>query len=150
MKSTDPDAVLGPVDPQLGMGQGGYPAASILKALEQPNPNRDDQTLIVGDMARKAINQVYFTVRLLLLEHLSQDKAEEVAKMLSEGRWTHDYPIAFDQAKEIGLPERSNARRSYELMDLYPQSQQRRPGVDFVPMPYPPATPGPRKSERDH
>jgi ClpP class serine protease len=33
----DPNAVLGPVDPQLGGPQGSYyPAASILKALEQP------------------------------------------------------------------------------------------------------------------
>ena len=54
----DPDAVLGPVDPQMGTPNGGfYPAVSILKALEQPNPNREDQTLILGDIARKAIEQ---------------------------------------------------------------------------------------------
>ncbi|MGH7186641.1 MAG: SDH family Clp fold serine proteinase, partial [Pseudomonadota bacterium] len=58
----DPDAVLGPVDPQLGGPQGSYPAASILKALEQPNPNRDDQTLILGDIARKALQQVHKAV----------------------------------------------------------------------------------------
>ena len=45
----DPDAVLGPVDPQLGSPQTGYyPAASILKALEQPN--REDHTIIQGDI----------------------------------------------------------------------------------------------------
>ena len=55
----DPDAVLGPVDPQLGNPlRGAWPAASILAALEQPNPNRDDETLILGDIARKAIAQV--------------------------------------------------------------------------------------------
>jgi ClpP class serine protease len=49
----DPDAVLGPVDPQLGsLPRGSWPAASILKALEQDNPNRDDETLILGDVAR--------------------------------------------------------------------------------------------------
>src|SRR5574341_784026 len=58
----DPNAVLGPVDPQLGGQQGAYPAVSILKALEQPNPNRDDQTLILGDVAKKAITQVYNAV----------------------------------------------------------------------------------------
>jgi ClpP class serine protease len=46
----DPNAVLGPVDPQLGMGQGSVAAASILRALAQPNQNRDDQTLILGDV----------------------------------------------------------------------------------------------------
>lgn len=145
----DPDAVLGPVDPQLGTPQGGaYPAASILKALEQPNPNRDDQILIMGDMARKAIQQVYLTVRFLLLEHLSEEKSDELAQMLSEGRWTHDYPISYEQAKEIGLRvSEEMPREIYELMDLYPQAQQRRPGVDFVPMPYPPVSPRPGKGD---
>lgn len=95
----DPNAVLGPVDPQLGSAQGGYyPAASILKALEEPNPNRDDQTLILGDIARKAINQVYNTVYNLVRENLPEEKAKELAKALSEGRWTHDYPINFEEA----------------------------------------------------
>ena len=41
----DPDAVLGPVDPQLGsLPRGSWPAASILKALRagQPQPRRRD------------------------------------------------------------------------------------------------------------
>src|SRR5437588_621424 len=50
----DRNAVLGPVDPQIGE----YPAASILKAAEQPNPNRDDRTLILADIAVKALRQV--------------------------------------------------------------------------------------------
>jgi ClpP class serine protease len=66
----DPNAVLGPVDPQLGSPQSGYfPAASILAALETPNPNREDQTLIMGDVARKALDQVERSVRALLQEH---------------------------------------------------------------------------------
>ena len=37
----DADAVLGPVDPQLGsLPRGAWPAASILEALEHENPNR--------------------------------------------------------------------------------------------------------------
>src|SRR5512139_222855 len=78
----DPDAVLGPVDPQLGSPQTGYyPAASILKALEQPNPNREDHTIIQGDIARKAIAQVYQTIQRLLLEHQTPEKAAELARM---------------------------------------------------------------------
>ena len=141
----DPDAVLGPVDPQLGSPSAGYyPAASILKALEQPNPNRDDQTIILGDVAKKAIGQVYETVRTLLLEHQTPEKATELAKMFSEGRWTHDYPIDFEQAKSMGLPVSDQMPEEvYELMELYPQARQQRPGVEFIPIPYrSPATPG--------
>jgi ClpP class serine protease len=134
----DPDAVLGPVDPQLGSPQTGYyPAASILKALEQPNPNRDDQTIILGDLSRKAIDQVYDTVKGLLLEHQSPEKADEIARMLSEGRWTHDYPIDYEQAKGFGLPMSDRMPEEvYQLMELYPQARQQRPGVEFIPIPY--------------
>ncbi|MCX7796891.1 MAG: hypothetical protein N2380_10320 [bacterium] len=138
----DPNAVLGPVDPQLGSPQGGsYPAASILKALEEPNPNRDDQTLILGDIARKAINQVYNTVYNLVKDKMSEEKARELAKTLSEGRWTHDYPITYEEAKELGLPVTDQIPPEvYELMDLYPQTSQRRPSVEFIPVPYLPPT----------
>jgi len=146
----DPNAVLGPVDPQLGGQQGSYyPAASILKALEQPNPNRDDQTLILGDVARKAVDQVYHTVYNLLLEHQSPEKASELARMLSQGRWTHDYPIDFEQAKEMGLLVSDQMPKEvYELMDLYPQAGQRRPSVEFIPAPYRPPAPTPGKGEQ--
>jgi ClpP class serine protease len=137
--------VLGPVDPQLGSPQGGYfPAASILKALEQPNPNRDDQTIIYGDIARKAIDQVNQTIYHLLLEHQTPEKAGELAKWFSEGRWTHDYPINFEEARDMGLPVRDQMPTEiYELMDYYPQAKQQRPGVEFIPIPYrTPVTPG--------
>ncbi len=145
----DPDAVMGPVDPQLGSQQSGYfPAASILKALEQPNPNRDDQTLILGDIARKAIEQVHQTVYALLLEHQTPEKADQIAKMLSDGRWTHDYPISHDQAKAMGLLVNDQMPREvYELMEHYPQTRQRRPGVEFIPAPYRPSAPAPSKGE---
>ena len=138
----DPNAVLGPVDPQLGGPQGYYPAVSILKALEQPNPNRDDQTLILGDVAKKAIDQVYEAVYSLLLEHNTPEKAAELARMLSEGRWTHDYPIDFEQAKELGLPVNDGMLMEvYGLMELYQQSGMRRPSVEFIPTPYMPHVP---------
>jgi ClpP class serine protease len=141
----DPDAVIGPIDPQLGTSQGGYfPAASILKALEQPNPNRDDQTLILGDVARKAMQQVYNVVYSLVKDRMPEDKAQELAKSLSDGRWTHDYPITFELAKNMGLPVVDAVPvEIYSLMELYPQSGQRRPSVEFVPIPYAPRPPQP-------
>ena len=55
----DENAVLGPVDPQLGQ----FPAASIVKVIEQKNINEvDDQTVIMADVARKALRQVRATV----------------------------------------------------------------------------------------
>jgi ClpP class serine protease len=133
----DPNAVLGPVDPQLGGLQSSYPAASILKALDQPNPHREDQTLIMGDMARKAIDQVCNTVYGLLLEHHTPEKAAELAEMLSHGRWTHDYAINFERAQEMGLTVSDQMPRDiYRLMDRYPQANPRRPGVEYIPVPY--------------
>ena len=134
----DADAVLGPVDPQLGsLPRGSWPAASILKALEQANPNRDDETLILGDVARKAIDQVRATVRELLEGRFDDAEAERLAALLSEGRWTHDYPIRLEEARALGLPVSDAVPESiYELMTLYPRRSQRRPSVEFIPTPY--------------
>ena len=133
----DPDAVLGPVDPQLGNPlRGSWPAASILAALAQPNPNRDDETLILGDIARKAVAQVHDTVVDLVRERMPAE-AETLATTLSEGRWTHDYPIRVDEARTLGLPvEEGLPEEVYTLMDLYPRRSQRRPSVEFIPVPY--------------
>jgi ClpP class serine protease len=134
----DPDAVLGPVDPQLGsLTRGSWPAASILKALEQDNPNRDDETLILGDVARKAIDQVRATVEELLAGRFDEAEAGRLAALLSEGRWTHDYPIRLEEARGLGLPVSDAVPELvYELMTLYPRRSQRRPSVEFIPTPY--------------
>ena len=134
----DPDAVLGPVDPQLGsLTRGSWPAASILKALEQDNQNRDDETLILGDVARKAIDQVRETVRELLAGRFDDAEAERLAALLSEGRWTHDYPIRLEEARGLGLPVSDAVPELvYQLMELYPRRSQRRPSVEFIPTPY--------------
>ncbi|MDI3340975.1 MAG: hypothetical protein QJR03_10640 [Sphaerobacter sp.] len=145
----DPDAVLGPVDPQIG-GPGGatYPAASILKALEEPNPNRDDETLILGDLARKALQQVYTTTYNLLAKHMPPEQADRTARALSSGQWTHDYPIDVQQARELGLPVSDQMPPEiYALMELYPQTSQRRPSVEYVPVPYEPVLP--RRRDRN-
>ncbi len=133
----DADAVLGPVDPQLGSPlRGAWPAASIIEALRHQNPNRSDETLILGDISRKAIAQVHDTVAELVADR-GPERAEQLAAMLSEGRWTHDYPIRLDEARRIGLPVSDQVPESvYRLMDLFPRRAQRRPSVEFVPAPY--------------
>ena len=130
----DPNAVLGPVDPQLGQ----YPAASILKVLETKDINKiDDQTLIMADISRKAIKQVERCIKTILSGKMPEHKAEELADLLSRGEWTHDYPITYQEAKELGLPVSTEMPvEVYQLMSLYPQPVQRRPSVQYIPMPY--------------
>jgi ClpP class serine protease len=132
----DDNAVLGPVDPQLGE----YPAVSILKAVEQKSVDEvDDKTLILADVARKAIDQVRARAQSILGEHLPAERAQELAQVLSEGRWTHDYPITVEEARELGLPVTTEMPESvYKLMTLYRQPGQRRPSVQYIPVPYRP------------
>ena len=123
-------AVLGPVDPQLGQ----YPAASILKAVaRKPVAEVDDETLIMADQAEKAMSQVRESVRELLADK-RPDKAEELARLLSEGTWTHDHPITYERAKSFGLPVRSDIPSEFlDLMNLYPQPVRRQPTVEYLP-----------------
>jgi ClpP class serine protease len=129
-----PSAVLGPVDPQIGE----YPAASILAAIEQKNPNEiDDKTLILGDIGRKARQQVATFVEQILAPHAKPERATELAQMLSEGRWTHDFPISPNHATELGLPVSTDLPDEVrQLIRLYPQPRGRRPSVEYIPMPY--------------
>lgn len=129
----DPNAVLGPVDPQLGQ----QPAASILKVLERkPVEKIDDNTLIMADIAEKAIRQVKAKVRGLLREKMEDERAERVASTLASGVFTHDYPITVREAREMGLPISTNMPPLvYQIMALYPQTAQRRPSVEYIPVP---------------
>jgi ClpP class serine protease len=129
----DPNAVLGPVDPQIG----NLPAASIIKTVELKKPeNVEDKTLILADMSTKAINQVTSLVTNLLEKHLPKEKAEEVAILISTGQFTHDFPITVERAKLVGLPVSTDIPRSiYSLMDFYPQKGVGRPSVTYVPLP---------------
>jgi len=124
-------AVLGPVDPQLGQ----YPAASILKAVaKKPVADVDDQTLILADQAEKAVAQVRESVQDLLTDKCPKEKAAELARLLSEGTWTHDHPITFETAKSYGLPVRSDLPPEFlDLMALFPQPVRKQPTVEYLP-----------------
>jgi ClpP class serine protease len=125
-------SVLGPVDPQLGQ----HPAASVLKAVaKKPVAEVDDETLILADQAEKAIAQVRESVRELISERHAAEKADELARLLSEGTWTHDYPITFRKAQELGLPVRADMPTEVlELMRLFPQPTRRTPTVEYLPI----------------
>jgi len=125
------DAVLGPVDPQLG----NFPAASILKAVaRKPVEKVKDDTLILADQAAKATLQVRESVRELLAGKIPAGKDTELARLLSEGTWTHDHPITYETAKSFGLPVRSDIPNEFlDLMGLYPQPVRHQPTVEYLP-----------------
>ena len=126
-------AVLGPVDPQLGQ----YPAASVLKVIaRKPIKDIKDQTLIMADQAEKAIFQVRESVKELMDGKPTNGKVDELARLLSEGRWTHDFPITYERAKALGLPVNSNIPDDVlKLMALYPQPTRTQPSVEYLPGP---------------
>jgi Periplasmic serine proteases (ClpP class) len=137
----DPNAVLGPLDPQLGGPGGMYlPAPSILRAVELKGRDKvDDQTLILADMAEKALTQVKELVAELIRDKVGEEKAKQIADKLVSGYYTHDYPITVDQLKEMGLKVSTDVPPEvYELMILYPQARTNRPGIEYLPYPITP------------
>ncbi len=130
-------SALGPIDPQLG----NQPAASLQKVIEQkPIAEIDDQTLVMADLGKKAIDQIRETATELLSGTMEREKAEAVARRLSEGHWTHDYPIFADEARELGLNVNTHMPAEVlEMMALYPQPTRNIPSVEYLPVPYRPA-----------
>ena len=143
----DPNAVLGPVDPQIGR----YPAASVLAAVARKSPDEvDDETLILADVAEKALRQMRATVTRIAGQRLERATAEALAVALSSGLWTHDYPIGVEEARGLGLSVSTDMPQEvYALMSLYPQAPGRRPSVGYIPVPYRgrPEAPGQDKRE---
>ena len=127
-------AALGPVDPQLEK----YPAVSILKAVAQKDVGDvDDETLILADVAEKAIRQVKGTVTEIVEKRAGPEAAEALTERQTSGAWTHDYPITADEAREWGLSVSTEMPQEvYDLMQIYPQAARRRPPVQYVPIPY--------------
>jgi ClpP class serine protease len=136
----DANAVLGPVDPQIG----DMPAASIVSALAIKGPrNVSDEVLILADIAQKARVQVASFVVQVLLKHMPEKQALQVATVLSGGRWTHDFPITVQAARLLGLKVSTEMPRTvYDLMDLYPQGGGIKPSVWYVPLRRTPAQGG--------
>ncbi|TMJ98356.1 MAG: hypothetical protein E6G67_00500 [Actinobacteria bacterium] len=140
----DPAAVLGPVDPQLG----DLPAASIVRVVgKKPVERVEDRTLIMADVAEKALRHAKQIVRSLLVERIGEKKADSLAEELAGGHYTHDDPITVTEARALGLPvETGIPREAYDVMALFPQAGGRRPSVQYVPLPPPPQRDLPRRS----
>jgi ClpP class serine protease len=130
----DENAVLGPIDPQLG----DFPAASVLKVVEtKPIARIHDLTLVLADQSRKAIAQVTALAQELLAGKMPPEKTTEVAHRMASGVWTHDFPITADIARDlIGLPVSTEIPEEvFKLTTLYPQAQEAHPSVFYLPGP---------------
>lgn len=97
----DENAMLGPVDPQLN----GMPASAYMRVLKEKEKNAvGDDTMMMADMAQKATAQLQQMAYELLKPKLGEERATEVAIAMTEGRWTHDYPLYVDALREMGMP----------------------------------------------
>lgn len=122
-------AVLGQVDPQVG----GYPAGSVLRAVaRKEDKDIEDDTLILADQAEMAITQLRRAIANLLESSMRADIADVVADQLSQGQWTHDYPITPDEARGMGLPVTTDMPPTIlQMMSLYPSPKRLTPSVEY-------------------
>ena len=133
----DPNAVLGPLDPQIGAEPGMHlPAPSIIKAVKVKGENASEKYLILADIAEKSLKEVQDFIVDLLRDKMGEERARKVAEELTSGKWTHDYPITVETAKSLGLNVKTEIPEEvYMLMELYPQPGTGRPGVEYIPHP---------------
>jgi ClpP class serine protease len=144
----DPHAVIGPVDPQLANKDGQFAASSVIKAVkEKPIERVGDATLMLADDAKKAQDQMIVFVRAIMKGKCGEQNIDKIIQELVMGKYTHDYPIFPEMAKEllgdcvkIGIP-----KSVYELMEFYKMaSGTHRPGVEYIPV-APPGGPQQRR-----
>ena len=127
-------SVLGPIDPQIV----GLPAASIVKARDsKPVEGVFDLTLVLADVAEKALVQVKQGAVELLTPRMERSAAEALATKLAGGHWTHDYALTASEARALGLPVKIGMPPEImTLMTLYPQPIQQS-GVEYLPIDLP-------------
>jgi ClpP class serine protease len=106
-------SVLGPVDPQIA----GFPSGSLIRIVSRkPLETIQDQTIILSDIARMAVENVQAFVRWLLKKRMEKGRAAKVAEFLTGGYMAHDTPITMAVARELGLKVTEGVPdRVYEL-----------------------------------
>lgn len=76
------------------------------------------------------------SVMFIALQPLFRQKFRELARLLSQGTWTHDNAITFEAAKALGLPVSSEMPKEIlDLMSLFPQPTRQTPAVSYLPFP---------------
>ena len=120
----DEYAVLGPVDPQLGE----YPAVSILRAVEAKDANElEDHTLIMADIAHKAMRQVRDLVETILIERDRYGATELEAPAVDEADEAElpaaDEPIWMAEAARRRRAGASRPAGMYALIEAVTSGQ---------------------------
>jgi ClpP class serine protease len=129
----DKNAVLGPVDPQIGR----YPAASLLKITGTKDINEvDDETLVLADIAEKSIEQMHdLVVSLLVGKGRSEEAAEDIATTMVSGTWTHDHPLTHEFFEELGFDVDTDLPEEvHSLMKLFPNAADVNSSVEYMPL----------------
>lgn len=115
----DPDAVMGPVDPQVGdFLRGWHSAASWVKVARDKGSGAEDATLAMGDASSKLLEGTRRAV-----QELVEGKVKEPQRLLErlvEGGYAHGYPLSPREMQELGLPVSTKLPpRIHELMATY-------------------------------
>lgn len=126
----DPNAVLGPVDPQIS----GYPAASLVKLKKEQKNKTEAHFSVLADVAEKAIKQmaelVFSMLKVRQCKDLPITKTKAISKQLTHGMWTHDYPLTPEILHNLGLNVKVGLPHEvYHFMDNIIDST---PNVEFV------------------
>ncbi|MHB8605773.1 MAG: SDH family Clp fold serine proteinase [Thermoplasmatota archaeon] len=99
----DPDAMMGPVDPQIGdLLRGVQSAASWVKVAREKGKEADDSTLALADVSQKLLDGTRRTV-IELIEGKVADSNALVARLV-EGGEAHGYPMTPQELAALGLP----------------------------------------------
>lgn len=130
----DKNAILGPVDPQSVSLKGQVAMASVLRVIREKSKDEiDDETWMMADQAEKAIHQVEEHLFELMVDRLGAEKAREIARTLTEGRWTHGFPLHYEALRAMGLTVSTDLpREAYELLDAFPAGGRFR-SVQWLP-----------------
>jgi ClpP class serine protease len=100
----DPDAVIGPIDPQVGdFIRGSYPAHSWIYATEMKGKNADDTSFVMRHISEKALRMMSDHLRELLEDRVDEASFEKIEKMLLGGENVHSLPISSSEARGMGL-----------------------------------------------
>ncbi|MHC1631294.1 MAG: SDH family Clp fold serine proteinase [Methanotrichaceae archaeon] len=101
----DPEAMIGPIDPQVGdMIRGAYPAHSWIYATDMKGKNADDVSFIMRHISEKALRLMQDLVQELLGDKMDKEDVQEISDKLLGGEYIHSQPISATNAKDLGLP----------------------------------------------
>lgn len=115
----DPDAVMGPVDPQVGdFLRGWHSATSWAKVAERKGAEAEDVTLALGDASAKLMDGTRRAVAELV-EGKVKDPAPLLERLV-EGGYAHGYPLSPQELQALGLPVRTDLpRETHLLLETY-------------------------------